>query len=249
MSLVFGKANAKLIALEHKYNRKVYTFSVLSGFNCPGAKDCQSFAVRGNNGRLHIQDGKHTLWRCFSASQEVLFPSVYRARQNNQSIIEAAAISIMDAAILFVKQIPKNCGILRWHVGGEWKTQSYFDMGIEVAKMRPDILFYAYTKSLPFWVARLGMIPENFVLTASVGGRYDELIPLYGLRSVTVVGSEYQARKLRLPVDHDDSHAVKNNGKNFALTVHGVMPKGSKFAKAAKKQGYNRSKTLDRIGA
>ncbi|MEK7578540.1 MAG: hypothetical protein AAB456_02380 [Patescibacteria group bacterium] len=252
MKLVFGKANAKLIALEHKLKKKVFTFSVLSGFTCPGANECRSFAMRDVAGKAYIQDAKSTVFRCFSASQEVLFPSVYNARKANMELIKMAAVDVQSAANHFVQQIPAKCQVLRWHIGGDFATQAYFDMAIEAANLRPDILFYAYTKSIPFWIKRLNDIPTNFVLTASLGSRYDDLIRLHNLRSVIVVGSEYEARKLRLAVDHDDSHATKNNGKNFALTIHNTQPKGGKFAKrwntAKATQGYNHKKTLAKIG-
>jgi len=45
--LKFGKANAKLEALEKATGRKVYTFSLLSGHTCPYAKDCKSMAMIG----------------------------------------------------------------------------------------------------------------------------------------------------------------------------------------------------------
>lgn len=243
IKLHFGKANAKLIHLQKKTGKIVQTFSTLSGWSCPGSRDCQSFAVETPEG-MRIRDGKHTLFRCFSASQEVLFPTVYSTRKENMGIIEMAAIDKDSAADYFVSQLPKRTGILRFHVGGEWKTQNYFDMGIKVAKLRPDILFYSYTKSIPFWVARLGDIPDNFVLTASLGGRFDELALTHNLRYCRVVFSNYEARKLKLPIDHDDSKAIKKNG-NFALLLHGTMAKGSKASKAWKRikasgGGYSR---------
>lgn len=226
LKLVFGKANAKLKALEKSEGKKVYTFSLLAGHTCPGAKDCQSFAME-NNGKLTIKDGKYTDFRCFAASQEVLFPSVYRARKNNLKIVELAAKSPKEAADLIVLQIPKNCQVLRLHASGDFKTQNYFDAWVIAATLRPDIKFYAYTKSIPFWVKRIGLIPSNLVLTASLGGKYDALAIKNGFKTVLVVDNEVQAAALNLPVDHDDSLALNYNG-NFSLILHGTMPKGSK---------------------
>jgi hypothetical protein len=50
---------------------------------------------------------------------------------------------------------------------------------------------------------------------------------------VLVVPSGYQARKLGLPVDNDDSHAAdpKRRDNDFALVIHGTQPKGSDYAK------------------
>jgi hypothetical protein len=230
LKLVFGKANAKLIKLQEKLGRRLFTFSTLAAWNCPGAKDCQSFAVETPTG-LKIRDGKHTLFRCFSASQEVLFPSVYKARKNNQELITLAAQSIKQAVKVVLSQLPASCEVLRIHVSGDYKTLSYFDMWLEVAKARPNILFYAYTKSIPFWVKRIDKIPNNLILTASLGGKYDDLALSHNLRTAKVVYSEQEANELGLPIDHDDYLAATNGG-NFALLIHGSQPKGGKAATA-----------------
>lgn len=232
IQLKFGKANAKLVALQRKMKGKVYTFDTLSGYACPFALDCLSRAVEGPDGKRTIKDGPHTVFRCFSASQEALFTNVFKARKANFEALRRLSCEEMTAAIL--ANLPKDCKIVRIHVAGDFFNQANFDAWIMVAKSRPDVLFYAYTKSLPYWVARLDVIPLNLVLTASEGGRRDDLIEAHGLRFVRVVGSTYQARKAGLPIDHDDSHAAKNGG-NFALLIHGVQPKGSKMAAAKNK--------------
>jgi len=229
MKLSFGKANTKLVKLEKKLGKKLYTFSLLSGFNCPGAKECQSFAVKTDDG-MRIRDGKHTEFRCFSASQEVLLPSVYKSRSRNQELVKLAAVSVQEAADKVVSQLPKNAGVVRIHVAGDFVTLNYFDMWLEVARRMPHITFYAYTKSIHFWVKRIDSIPSNLILTASIGGRFDHLIKEHNLKSVQVVYSQYQARKLKLPIDKDDSHALQS--RSFALLIHASQPKGSKAAKA-----------------
>jgi hypothetical protein len=218
--LKFSKGNAKL-------GKKVVTFSIRSGHDCPYAKDCLSKNVNGK-----IQDGPHTLFRCFSASQEVVFPNVWRAREHNAKLVRACktAGKMRD---MILRDLPPKSDVVRIHVAGDFFSQMYFDAWMLVALDRPDILFYAYTKALPFWVARRGALPTNFVLTASKGGRKDDLIAKYGLRYAQVVYSVEEANLLGLEIDSDDSHAMKN-GPSFALLIHGVQPAGS-FAGAAKK--------------
>jgi hypothetical protein len=97
--------------------------------------------------------------------------------------------------------------------------------------MNPDRLFYAYTKSLEYWVARINDIPSNFVLTASKGGRRDNLIQEHNLRFAEVVYTIEKAKELELEIDHDDSHAM-NAGKSFALLIHGTQAPNSEASKA-----------------
>lgn len=231
--LSFSRGNAKLSKLEKKYNTQVWHFSLMSGHTCPGAVDCLSKAVIGLDGKWRIEDGPDTQFRCFSASQEVLYPSVRAQRIANMAILELAAQDWVAAGKAIVKQIPQRAGIIRLHIGGDLKTQAYFDAWTYAAVALPGIRFYAYTKMLPLWIKRRGVIPSNFVLTASKGGKWDHLIESEGLRFAQVVYSEAEAAELGLPIDHDDSLAVENGG-SFALLIHGVQPKGSEAAKALK---------------
>jgi len=233
LTLKFGKKNSKLEKLEAKTGKKVYSFSTLSGWDCPFAKECQSFAVETPNG-MKIKDGKYTKFRFFSASQEVLWENVYKSRKNNSQLIKLANTDFDLAVKTVIEQFPKKCQILRINVAGDMKTQTYFDMWLEVIRNLPTVQFYAYTKALPYWVARLGEIPDNFNLTASFGGRCDNLIEKYNLRYAKVVFSKKEAKDLGLVIDHDDSHAALNRYKNqnFALLLHNSQPKGSLAAKA-----------------
>lgn len=230
-----GNKNAKLKHLESITERKLYTFSILSGHNCPFAYDCQSFAVKTPDG-MRIKDGKHTKFRCFSASQEVLFPGVYSQRAENAKIVAEASKSVSKAADKLITAIPDDCKMVRIHVGGDFKTLAYFDAWLRVAAELPDVWFYAYTKSLPFWVKRINAIPNNMQLTASLGGKRDDLINTYSLRSARVVENENEAKLLGLPIDHNDSLAAlpENRNVDFALLLHGTQ-KGRKA-----KYGYGK---------
>lgn len=222
--LKFGRGNAKL-------GKEIFTFSLPSGFTCPNALECLSKANRTTG---KIQDGKHTQFRCFSASQEAIFPNVRQQRWDNFESLKGLTSDQMTSLIFL--SIPAKATKIRIHVGGDFFSQAYFDAWVNVANRMSKIIFYAYTKSLPYWTARLGSIPSNLILTASRGGRKDSLIDQYGLREARVVFSVEEAESLGLEIDHNDSHAY-NNGPSFALLIHGTQPKGSKAGKA--KQALN----------
>lgn len=247
----FSKANAKLKKLEKALGGKVYSFDMLAGHTCPYAMDCHSRAVETAEG-IRIADGAHTVFRCFSASQEVTFPAVYASRKrNSEAILPAASESVEKAADMLLSALPKDADIVRIHVAGDFKLRNYFDAWKAVAKAEPSKVFYAYTKSLPFWVgSREGFKADgveglpNFRLTASRGGSKDSLIDSKGLRESRVVFSEAEAEALGLPIDTDDSHAALPGG-SFALLIHGAQPKGSEAGKAVRalagKGSYGRS--------
>ena len=254
--LKFSNANAKTEALKQvselseylQGKRKIYSLDLLSGYSCPSAKACLSKAVVQLDGRRKIKDGAFNEFRCFSASQEVQYTNVYNLRKHNFDILRDLPINDMTERL--VDDLPKNAGIIRIHVAGDFFNADYMQAWYNVAVMNPTVLFYAYTKSIRYWY-RLNEFPElnNFVLTASYGGRDDDLISELGLRSTTVVYSEAEAEKLGLEIDHDDSHAARPSMRNqdFALLVHGTQPKGSEAATALKllkknkvRHSYNR---------
>lgn len=228
MLLKFSEANAKIKNLE-KFG-KVFSFDLPAGKTCPFADKCKSQVNCDENGKRKIQDGPNCEFRCFSASQEVLFTNVYNARKHNYDLLKNLDIDSMVE--LIEKSFPSKAGVIRLHVSGDFFNMSYFMAWIEVAKNHPNVVFYAYTKSVKYWTLMQNDIPSNMVLTASKGGVDDELITQHGLRSATVVYSELEAGDL--PIDHTDELAANPELKHisFALLLHGTQPKGSSAAKA-----------------
>ena len=60
--------------------------------------------------------------------------------------------------------------IVRVHVSGDFFSEAYFKAWMLAAFQRPDVRFYAYTKSVHFLARNLAMVPHNFSLTVSEGG-------------------------------------------------------------------------------
>lgn len=223
--LSFGKKNAKL-------GKDIATFSLPAGFTCPKASECLS---KSNRETGKIKDGKHTQFRCFSASAEALYPNVRKSRWHNFE--ELKGLSVNGMVTLIDESLPKK-KIIRVHVSGDFFSYEYFRAWMLVAKMNPDKLFYAYTKCISTWLKYeiLYSVPNNFVLTASYGGKEDYLIKEFNLRSAIVVRSVKEAEEKGLKIDHDDSLARDKSVNSFALLIHGVQPKGHKKVNTI--QGY-----------
>lgn len=222
--LKFSQGNAKL--------KQRLIFSLPAGKTCPGAVFCKSFAVLQDNGKRKIQDGKQTEFRCFAASSEVQYDAVYNLRANNmellmRSVIEGSMVDLINTSVQHHRK--KNTKLVRIHESGDFFSRGYLNAWIEVAKLNPDLKFYCYSKSLDFFLDLV--LPENFYLTASYGGKFDHLID-QGLfpRFAKVYKTEEEAMADGLEVDHDDSHCFGD--KPFALLVHGTQPKGSEWSKA-----------------
>ncbi len=223
--LKFSTENAKL-------GDKIATVSLPAGHSCPFAKDCYSKAHK-HTGK--IIDGKHCQFRCYSASQEALYPALRKARWHNFELLKETP-KIKDCVKLITNSLPVGKSIIRPHVGGDYYNESYFLSWLNVAANNPKTLFYSYTKSLRFWVkykSEVDSVP-NFKLVASKGGKDDHLIEEHGLRFAEVVYSVEEAKEKKLEIDHDDSHAYASN-KSFSLLLHNTQPTGTKAAEALKK--------------
>ena len=215
--LSFGRGNAKL-------GENIYTFSLPAGYTCPGASLCQAFANK-DTGR--ITDGKNMQFRCFAASQEALRTNVRASRWRNFDLLKG--LSMPKMFNLINDSLPADAEIVRIHVSGDYFSAEYLQAWLFVARMHPDVLFYSYTKSVHFIPSD---IPENFRLTFSEGGKYDDLIG--DRKRAKVIFDPLQAQILGIDIDHDDSHAYGGND-SFALLIHGTQPAGSEASKAQKK--------------
>jgi hypothetical protein len=232
-TLSFQHGNAKLPGIT--------TFSLPAGYTCPGALFCLTFADRITG---TIKDGSEQEIRCFSANDEARHTSVRTSRWRNFEALKAAGTREAMLALILAS-LPKKAKIVRIHVSGDFFSEAYFLAWTDVARARPDIRFYAYTKSIHLWKKLQEFVPDNLILTASLGGKYDAATT--GLKTAKVVFEEEQAEALGLEIDHDDSHAY--NGKDsFALLIHGTQRKGSRAAAALNKlraagvRGYSRPK-------
>ena len=247
--LNFTKGNAKL-------GKQTLIFNLPAGKTCPGALFCKSFAVVDSNGKRSIQDGEHTIFRCFAASSEVQYDAAFENRANNLSMIVDALQNgtvpgySVSAADLIHNSIQesrtKNTKLVRIHESGDFFSGAYLDAWIEVAHRNPDLKFYCYSKSLQLFLNF--KLPANFYFTASYGGKWDHLIDEgFFTRYAKVFMNEEEANAAGLEVDHDDSHCFGD--KPFALLVHSPQRAGSLASKALTQRkkdgmwtGYNKVK-------
>lgn len=216
--LKFSQGNAKI--------KFIPSLNFPSGHACPFADKCLSKVGKINNS---IIDGK-TEFRCFSASAEVRLPNVKSQRWYNFDLIKK--LNKEQMIELINNSLPQNVRFIRLHVSGDFFSKEYMKAWIEVAKLNPEVVFYTYTKSIPYWIDLLNEIPNNLRLTASLGGKHDALIFKHNLKYAEVVYSLEEAIEKGLEIDHDDSSAYSLNTKSFALLIHGTQPIGSEAGRA-----------------
>jgi hypothetical protein len=221
--LSFSLGNAKLA-------KDIANFSLPAGHSCPGAQSCLAKADR-ETGR--ITDGPASQYRCFSASQEAAFSNVRRTRWNNFDLLRAAHTRTNMRELIFDSMPdPKRWTKMRIHVSGDFFSMAYFQAWIDVAARLSSHVFYAYTKSgslVDKFFEAGGVLPDNFILTGSDGGKQDSVWGKHGVKMAYVV---HHPDDTALQIDHTDELAYAGTG-DFALLLHGQQPAGSPAAAAA----------------
>ena len=238
--LGFSKNNAKL---EWPY------FSLPAGYTCPFATVCKNFPAKWEGSlkggkfkkpsswEKNVKAGPKAEMMCYAARAQGQYPGANVQAFKNLDLVKKMKTK-EKIADLIVKSMKyhniDNTDVLRIHEAGDFFSQEYFDAWVEVAKRLPNTLFYAYTVSLPYYMARKNSLPNNFKVIASMDKNNEDFILDNDLRYSRVVNSTEEAKELGLPIDVDDSLAWGTDD-NFALIIHGGQPKGSEAAKALKK--------------
>ena len=234
--LKFSKEkNAKLDSIKEWSkieNPKVYSISLLSGFSCSFANDCQTYAIENKiTKKRTVLDGKNAKFRCFSAIQEAQYPSVYNQRKHNLDSILAIRNDVEKMTSLIMDSLPKNADYIRVHVGGDFVTSEYMLSWFNVARMNPNIKFYAYTKAIGWMQDNEDMRPKNFRMIASYGSKQDNLITKETI-SANVV---FHPSETKLPIDHNEFYAINDNQGSFSLLLHGTQKSNSLGSEALKR--------------
>jgi len=234
----FKPANSKLKKLQthltglYRRRIKVYSFGTLSGHTCHAAKKCLAWVeYREETDDYKLMDGPDAEIRCYAASAEAVYTGAYNHRFDNMEFVRASK-SATHLALALAEDLPTDADFVRLHDAGDIDSAKEFRAWCYLADMLPSVVFYGYTKMLPLWLKYRHLVPENMVLTASRGGKYDDMISEHKLREAVVVFSESEAMKLGLQLDQDDSSAARPDKRDisFALMIHGQGQAGSKQA-------------------
>ncbi len=237
--LKFAYQNAKLKGIWH--------YSLPSGYSCPAALNCKTFAdrVTGKIRDEQTPDADGIIYRCYAAMDE-RYKNVRDSRWHNFDLLKEQKTT-KEKAALIVRSIQQTGlvrgGTCRVHIGGDFFSQIYFNAWMQAAQFFPNVVFYSYTKSVHFlleYITAHNGLPKNFVFTCSRGGKYDNLIPSTMIKTAKVFFSMEEAEALGLEIDHTDDLAISGED-DFALVIHGSQPAGSDASKALaanKKKGF-----------
>ena len=156
--------NAKMKKTSIKNNTKIYNFSIpayktkTGKVVCPFAGGCQKYC--------YAQKGNYTR---FPIVQELMEQKYKITKQEN-------FIPLMNKEIR-----KKKAKYIRIHDSGDFYSIEYLNKWIQIANTNKEVIFYAYTKSIPFFKgAKQGKpivkVPKNLKIIFSEGSKRDILI-------------------------------------------------------------------------
>ena len=149
--------NTKLKETSKKLGLKIFNFSIpayksVNGETiCKYAKDCVKYcyAQKGNYKR---------------------FPKIGQLMEQRYELSKQSIfVGLMNIEIK-----KKKADAIRIHDSGDFYSREYLQKWITIANDNPNVNFYAYTKSLPYF--KDITLPENMDVIFSVGGYKDNTI-------------------------------------------------------------------------
>lgn len=180
----------------------IVSFNLIPIVHCPLAGACKAF--------------------CYATVGQQAFASgVKRRAAAFKATLSPTFVQDMHAEIARWK---KKIRAVRVHDSGDFYSMDYLKSWLEIARLNPDVRFYAYTKSLPFVhkAYELGLVPPNFRLIQSVGGLADSRIR-QDLPHARIFGTleELNAAGYADASETDDASAFGSNPL-IGLVVHGA---------------------------
>lgn len=205
MAVYLSAGNSKLEKTGKALGRRIVAFNLPPDHafesadgvklnTCPGALACRAV--------------------CYAKQGRLAMPAAVRIRRDNLEASQAPSFifDVLEALRA------SRADTVRIHDSGDFYSQGYLDAWCSIASMRPDVVFYAYTKSLHL---NFSKVPDNLRITQSIGGRFDTSIDPDFPHSR--IFSSHEAREAAGYVDGnvDDSPAI-NGLVQIGLVYHGT---------------------------
>lgn len=168
---------------------------------CPFAKDCVKY--------------------CYAQKGNYRYPSVKKGLNNRYELSKKEEfVTIMNANILLER--PTH---VRIHDSGDFYSVKYLNKWIQIANDNKEVIFYAYTKSIPFFKTTKEMntnflLPKNLIIIFSEGSKKDNLINTDTDRHSRIFKDINEMKKQGyINASDNDLNAITKN-KKVGLLLH-----------------------------
>jgi len=211
-NFTWSRTNGKLVKTAKHWEERYGTAASFLSFNIP--------QLRSETGAVTCPYAGDCAKVCYASQGRMAMSQARSARERNLSAIKRLRSTgkIADAILedLSHKQVVTH---IRIHDSGDFYNRSYYRAWVQAAKERPDLTFYAYTKSIPLieWDSH----PRNFRIVQSLGGKRDHEVDLDRPHSRIFVSHDERRALGYCDGNVDDMPAVLGY-KKIGLVYHGT---------------------------
>jgi len=199
MNLLTQNAKLKKTSIENKMrvmNFSLPAYKTITGKTvCPFAKDCIKY--------------------CYAQKGNYRYPSVIKGLNNRYELSKTDEfVPKMNATIILER--PTH---VRIHDSGDFYSIAYLNKWIDIATQNNDVIFYAYTKSIKFFVNGL-LLPKNMKVIFSEGSKTDNLINVNKHRHARIFKTKELLKAAGyIDASNNDLKAITDN-KKVGLVYH-----------------------------
>ena len=199
MKLLTQNAKLKKTSIENKMrvlNFSLPAYKTITGKTvCPFAKDCIKY--------------------CYAQKGNYRYPSVIKGLNNRYELSKTDEfVPKMNATIILER--PTH---VRIHDSGDFYSPQYLNKWVQIAKDNTNVIFYAYTKSIKFFINGL-KLPKNMKIIFSEGSKTDNLINTSKHRHARIFKSKELLNAAGyIDASNNDLKAITSN-KKVGLVYH-----------------------------
>ena len=199
MKLLTQNAKLKKTSIENKMrvlNFSLPAYKTITGKTvCPFAKDCIKY--------------------CYAQKGNYRYPSVIKGLNNRYELSKTDEfVPKMNATIILER--PTH---VRIHDSGDFYSPQYLNKWVQIAKDNTNVIFYAYTKSIKFFINGL-KLPKNMKIIFSEGSKTDNLINTSKHRHARIFKSKELLNAAGyIDASDNDLKAITDN-KRVGLVYH-----------------------------
>lgn len=177
-------------------------------------------AYKSRSGKLVCRGSGECVHGCYARQgwyAQIKQVSVVRER-NLKISMSKHFVSIINSEINRASSIRA----IRIHDSGDFYSDAYFKKWLQIARLHSEVIFFAYTKVVPVVRIFADVVPRNFFLVFSEGGRWDHLITeqdrftrIFPTTVAMLDTGFFNA------TTGDDLEYLRNGGKRLGLVYHG----------------------------
>lgn len=155
---------------------------------------------------------------CYASSGNYISKNVILTHSRNLNFVINFPEEFVNLAIKEISE--KKISILRIHDSGDFFSEDYLNLWFRIIEANPNVKFYAYTKQVSMF--KLKILPKNFTVVFSFGGKEDNLIDEKKDRFSKVFKNESVLNKLSFQnVSSSDLKASQKRFRKIGLIAHG----------------------------